>query len=160
MTVPRNVASKAVRDLAAYIIAEFAPRPVETLKLQKLLYYCQGWSLAYFHKPLFDDRIEAWKHGPVLPGVYQLHKYEAAVSDWPHGSALDITDEGQIIADAVISSYGERSGWALRELTHEEGPWSKAWERAQHGKIREVEIEQSEIESFFVDLAKAARANN
>lgn len=39
---------------------------ISNLKIQKMLYYAQGYSLALFNKPLFDDRIEAWKHGPVV----------------------------------------------------------------------------------------------
>jgi uncharacterized phage-associated protein len=39
------------------------------LKLQKLLYYAQGLHLALYNEPLSKGRIEAWKHGPVVPSV-------------------------------------------------------------------------------------------
>ena len=44
------------------------------LKLQKMLYYQQGFHLAYFGTPLFDDEIEAWMYGPVVPSVYNHYK--------------------------------------------------------------------------------------
>ena len=40
------------------------------LRLQKLLYYAQGWHLAAFGRALFAGHIEAWKHGPVVQEVY------------------------------------------------------------------------------------------
>src|ERR1700691_5661883 len=41
------------------------------LKVQKLVYYAQGWALAYFDKPFFDEAMEAWVHGPVTPTVWE-----------------------------------------------------------------------------------------
>ena len=42
---------------------------ISNLKLQKLLYYAQGTFLAVTGFPLFDDAIEAWTHGPVVPAA-------------------------------------------------------------------------------------------
>lgn len=39
-------------------------------KLQKLLYYCQAWHYTIFNEVLFDERIEAWAHGPVVPSQF------------------------------------------------------------------------------------------
>jgi uncharacterized phage-associated protein len=47
---------------------------LSNLKLQKLLYYAQGHYLATAGQPLFDDRIQAWSHGPVVPTVYHEYK--------------------------------------------------------------------------------------
>ena len=33
---------------------------ISNLKMQKMLYYAQGWHFAHFNTPLFDDEIEAW----------------------------------------------------------------------------------------------------
>ncbi|GHU69931.1 hypothetical protein FACS1894184_14690 [Clostridia bacterium] len=41
------------------------------LRLQKLLFFAQGWSLVIRGVPLFDDPIEAWQYGPVVPTVYR-----------------------------------------------------------------------------------------
>lgn len=49
-------------------------RPVSNLKLQKLLYYAQAWHLAIFKQPLFNDEIEAWVHGPVVPEVFRAYR--------------------------------------------------------------------------------------
>ena len=44
---------------------------MSNLKLQKMLYYEQGFHLAAFDTPLFDENIEAWMFGPVVPEVYE-----------------------------------------------------------------------------------------
>ena len=49
-------------EVARYIIRFFqeAGDPVTNLKLQKLLYYVQGWHLALKGQPAFPERLEAW----------------------------------------------------------------------------------------------------
>ncbi|WP_208932366.1 Panacea domain-containing protein [[Haemophilus] ducreyi] len=43
---------------------------ISNLKIQKLVYYAQGFSLAINNKPLFSEKIQAWTHGPVTPELY------------------------------------------------------------------------------------------
>jgi len=60
-------------EVADYIIRKF---PVDNLTLQKLLYYSQATHLVMRdRKPLFDDEIEAWDIGPVVPSVYNKYKH-------------------------------------------------------------------------------------
>ena len=57
-------------DVAQYFLAkadEDAGDLMSNLKLQKLVYYAQGFALVLLEKPLFPERIEAWIHGPVVP---------------------------------------------------------------------------------------------
>ena len=44
------------------------------LKLQKLVYYAQAWSLAVRGEPIFEEHIEAWTHGPVSPDLYRIYR--------------------------------------------------------------------------------------
>ena len=44
------------------------------MKLQKLVYYCQAWSLVWDDMPLFESRIEAWANGPVVLDLYYRHR--------------------------------------------------------------------------------------
>ena len=44
------------------------------LRLQKLLYFAQGWYLSRYGKPLFQDEIEARKYGPVVPKIYETYR--------------------------------------------------------------------------------------
>lgn len=47
---------------------------ITPLGLQKLLYFCQGCSLAIGSDPLFPEDCEAWPHGPVYKEIYHLFK--------------------------------------------------------------------------------------
>ena len=48
--------------------------PISPLKLQKLLYYCQGFNLGAYDQPLFKENIEAWEHGPVVVSVWRAYR--------------------------------------------------------------------------------------
>ena len=68
--------------LSAQDVADFFILPaleddgelITNLKLQKLLYYAQGYSLAILDRPIFPEKIEHWTHGPVVHEIY--HKYK------------------------------------------------------------------------------------
>ena len=61
--------------VAEYILFKYGP--MSHLKLQKLLYFVQGYHLAYFGKPLFEDDFEAWVHGPVSRKLFEKHRAES-----------------------------------------------------------------------------------
>ena len=66
-----------VTQIANQLLLYSADRGKElmtNMKLQKMLYYQQGFHLAYFGTPLFDDDFEAWMYGPVIPSVYEKYK--------------------------------------------------------------------------------------
>lgn len=100
--------------VAAYI-RQVKP-DVGRVQLQKLLYYVQGWSLAWTGQRLFADDLQAWDLGPVVPAVY---REEPAVDE-------PITANQRAIIEAVVHRYGGHSGKALIQQTHEEQPWRDA----------------------------------
>lgn len=57
-----------VFDVAEYILQKLGE--VTTMKLQKLVYYCQAWSLVWDEQPLFEDDFQAWANGPVCPALF------------------------------------------------------------------------------------------
>ena len=61
-----------ITTLAGYVLKNYGP--MSHLKLQKLLFYCQAYHLAYFKEPLFDEDFEAWVHGPVCRIIYDSLK--------------------------------------------------------------------------------------
>jgi uncharacterized phage-associated protein len=119
-----GVAVSSVDDVAAAFIARLGP--VDAMKLQKLLYYAQGWHLAITGQPLFTDPIQAWRDGPVVPGVYSGHRGRRKVSSWPSGNPAALDKDSIQLLDLVCASYGELSGDDLSKLTHSEDPWLQA----------------------------------
>ena len=95
------------------------------LKLQKLVYYAQGFSLALNDKPLFKEQVVAWEHGPVVPELYRTFKSfgasQVTIDDELAEGALS-EDELDLIAE-VNKVYGQFSAWKLRDMTHNESPW-------------------------------------
>jgi uncharacterized phage-associated protein len=123
-------------DVAKYLLSmqdDDAGESITTLKLQKLLYYCQGFHLALFDEPLFDDRIEAWDHGPVVPSVY--HEFKGYGRETLPIQLFDVdaslTHDQRELIDEVYTVYGQFSAWKLRNMTHDEMPWKKTFEEGQ-----------------------------
>ena len=142
--------TNAALNVSAYIFKRLRKLgPVESIKLQKLLYYCNAWSLAGRGYPLFQDEIQAWKHGPVIASIYPLHRGEIDLDRWPHGSPHDLSNDDQQLIDDIIDTYGGLSGWRLRNLTHQEAPWVDAWSKARQGEVLRVPIDHDVIRDFY-----------
>lgn len=112
-------------DAAEYILEQF-DTPLSTMKLQKLLYFAQGWALAMVNRRLAATTFEAWKWGPVSHELYAHHRYRYGIDCLPGGDASKVTGNNKVILDAVIDNYGGLSGMQLGDLTHQPGtPWTK-----------------------------------
>ncbi len=126
------------KDVADYFLAnvdEEAGDNITNLKIQKLIYYAQGFHLALNDgKPLFQERIKAWGHGPVVPELYHEFKVSGS-APLPKPADFDPSkydEPTRFILDEVWRVYGQFSPWRLREMTHEEPPWK---ETATNGVI-------------------------
>ena len=106
------------------IMSESDADLISNLKLQKLLYYAKGCFLAYFDRPLFNEPIVAWEHGPVVESVYQEYKSNRAngiVFDDYFNSEFD--NEEESLLEEVYNTFAKYSAWGLRNMTHQETPW-------------------------------------
>jgi len=113
-----------VHDVAAAVVGRLGE--MTAMKLEKLVYYCQGWHLAVHGTPLFDEPIEAWREGPVVPALYRRHKGRLRVADWPSGRPERLDDDARSSIDWVVAKYGNFSAVELSEMTHHELPWRAA----------------------------------
>lgn len=100
---------------------------LDNLKLQKLLFLAHSRTLSEFDVPLVVERIEAWRHGPVVQTVYREFRefderpidLELAVDGpWDHLPSPFVG-----VLEDTWDRFGAFSGWRLRDLTHEVGPW-------------------------------------
>jgi uncharacterized phage-associated protein len=130
MGASREVTMPGVLDVASYILklakedAQEGEYDITPMKLQKLIYYCQGFSLALLDAPLFPEPIEAWKHGPACPVLYNQLKH---IGSLPVSIIKDnepsLGQEERKIIKWVYGYYGQYSASKLRNMTHEESPW-------------------------------------
>lgn len=95
------------------------------MKLQKMLYYQQGYHLALFNTPLFDDEIEAWMYGPVVPCVYEEYKINGNNIIYPNREPIQLKNEEEALFEEVFRIYDIYSATGLMNLTHSEVPWRK-----------------------------------
>lgn len=96
---------------------------ISNLKLQKMMYYQQGFHLAYFETPLFDEDIIAWQYGPVVPSVYQEYKSFESNSISTSKEGISLSDDEEELFNNVYEEYNQFSAVALMKMTHEESPW-------------------------------------
>ena len=134
-------------DVARYFLAQSDPDAGDTisnLKLQKLLYYAQGVTLALTGNPLFPEAIEAWQHGPVVPSVYRKYKDSGAGPVKLDGGVdFDQFDENtREILNDVYQVYCQFSAWKLRNMTHDEPPWANT--------PQSTEISHAQLTDFFM----------
>lgn len=115
-------------QLAKYIVsfAQSKGEPITNLKLQKLLYYAQGWHLAFFGSTLFDESIQAWVHGPVVPSVYAHFKGYGYNPIPVHPRAIVLTKELENFLSELLLTYLRFDAFSLEKMTHEEKPWQEA----------------------------------
>jgi uncharacterized phage-associated protein len=114
-----------VFDVARYILDKIGP--VSAMKLQKLVYYAQAWSLVWDDRPLFGEEIQAWANGPVVRDLYNVHRGQFEVH--PHqitGNPAALDDAAKETIDIMLESYGNRSAQWLSDQTHAEVPWQQA----------------------------------
>lgn len=114
-----------VFDVAKYILEQKGP--MSTMKLQKLCYYAQAWSLVWDDKPLFDEEFEAWANGPVCKELFfkTKGKYSVSAAD-ETGGIGNLTDNEKDTINQVLKHYGDHNAQWLSQLTHMEDPWNEA----------------------------------
>jgi uncharacterized phage-associated protein len=145
--------------LSEFIVFKFGP--MSHLKLQKLLYYVQGYHLAYFETPLFNEDFEAWVHGPVCREVFNKVKEHSLLyndlqfilesGDTPPDKKISeqlSADQLDLIND-VLTEYKDLTGLELENLTHQESPWLEARDGYDIGERCSQTISKQTMQEYF-----------
>lgn len=141
----------SVHDVVAYVLEKRGEMTV--MKLQKLVYYAQAWSLVWDERPLFDDRIEAWANGPVAPELYAQHRGQFKVKPpWVRGDVDELDDSGRETIDAVLDFYGDKTSQWLSDLSHIEAPWRDARVGLMPGERGNREISHAVMAEYYSSL--------
>lgn len=142
----------SVFDVTKYIIEKRGP--ISAMKLQKLVYYAQAWSLVWDENPLFNEEIEAWISGPVVPPLFREHKgkYLIQDSDLTQGSSANLGDSQRQMVDAVLEYYGDKNSQWLSDLTHMEEPWKEARKGLAPDERGSQEITLASMQEYYSSL--------
>jgi len=112
-------------DVADYILEQHGT--MSAMKLQKLVYYAQAWHLVWEDKPLFDEEIQAWANGPVVPALYKIHNGSFSLEpNFFKGEPSRIPAQGKDVVNRILKFYGDKDAQWLSDLTHMEEPWKRA----------------------------------
>jgi len=151
-----------VNDLISW--ADRRDLTVTPLQAHKLVYLAYGEILAETGQQLFEEPIEAWKFGPVVPDLYHaLKRYGSGPITEPlpkrgtHIRMIDRlrparTQDDDVAAKLhdVWNRYAHLPGEELVRLTHLPGtPWHLVWNRMGGRERLGAKIPDSLIYAFF-----------
>ncbi|MDV3166677.1 MAG: DUF4065 domain-containing protein ['Waltheria sp.' little leaf phytoplasma] len=139
-----------VFDIAQFFITK--EKKINKMKIQALLYYAQGYSLAKYNQVLFEEPIEAWPYGPIISAVYaetlkqefQKQAYFDFSSRMTHAS---FTAEQKALLEQVFYDLGRLSANQLQEQIKQEDPWRNAYNA--HKLYAACEINPIILRQFF-----------
>ena len=113
---------------------------------------------------MFQEGIEAWDFGPVVPAVYKQYKMYAS-ADIPtmesyisfdgddiwkskriRFNKINIKDEDKILINKVVDKFSEYSATDLVTLTQHQAPWIDSF---SSGKNNEISLDA--IKEYFGD---------
>jgi uncharacterized phage-associated protein len=167
--------------VANYLLerAKSEGKSLDQMKIQKLVYYANGWHLALKGTPLIDEEVEAWRYGPVIPslrdsfrywgdqpiqapasylvprlGTNVLEEIEEVVPAIDPGHSSD-SEFARALLDKIWQVYGKYTGIQLSNMTHEPGsPWERVYRQYNGAIPRGKDIPEDTIRDYFAGLAK------
>jgi uncharacterized phage-associated protein len=145
-------ALEIAKTLTTFVHPEYGDF-LSNLKIQKLLYYAQGFNLALNGVPLFEEKIVAWQYGPVVEEVYQeLKNYNGLIPQFDDQDDSYLTEIEIELLKEVYDVYGQFSATKLVEMTHNEMPWKTTAIRA--------EISHKKLKQHFLTLVQDEQTEN
>ena len=144
---------------------------ITPMKLLKLVYIAYGWNLVINRQKLFEEKIKAWEHGPVVPELYFEFKnygkksiskgdydaeftYDESTGEMQMGLVPMVGDKDKDkktlkVLESVWKKYGSWDGLELSNLTHKEGgAWELAYKKGKNTPLEDSEIMKRSIEGI------------
>ena len=123
---------------------------ITPLKLQKILYYSQGYFLAINNKELFPEEFQAWAHGPVNEEIYEEYKqYGYQCIPEPTTVIKQLPKEIVDFLNDIWETFGIYDGKYLEEQTHKEEPWVLARKGYEPGARCNNIITKDSMRNYF-----------
>lgn len=142
-----------VFNAAKYILEQCGP--LSTMKLQKLCYYSQAWSLVWDDDELFPEDFQAWANGPVCRELYDSHAGEYKISAMHIPSRKmdgELTENQKDTINRVLDFYGSKDAQWLSTLTHMEAPWKDTREGYAPGARCDRVISKASMAEYYGSL--------
>ena len=145
-------------QIARYLVASAHQKgtALTNMEVSKLLYYTQGWFLALYGQPLFQEKIRAWKQGPVVASVHGHFEHYGRHPINPSEEAHDISEPVRLHLERIVETFGKASASHLKAMTIAEQPWIKAREGYPPHESSDTEILVKDMREYFLDLIRGA----
>ena len=143
------------------------PDPMTPLRLEKILFEAQAWSLVKLGKVLFEDDIEAWGLGPVVPYVYERFKgTRDAIRKTSKGYSSSVFTRDQMMLMVNVANYvSNMSTDYMIDRTHAAGsPWEAVYNAKKRNKIpldlireyyEKLDLKEFDVKKAFGSLKEA-----
>ncbi len=148
-----------VKQLAAYIQKkhiEDKQKPISAIKMQKSLYFLFAYWGAVVRKSsrfpwaveedysiyddyLFDEAIEAWVYGPVVPEVYRSF---SNISDFYNDKLFDELEKIKDFIDGLLKDLFDVSDFTLVEISHNDFAWKNNFNNKSEYHNNEINKEE------------------
>ncbi len=150
-------------NVSLYILQK--EKEVDTLSLQKLLYFCSGFSKVFPNvKDLILDCSESWKYGPVYREIYEAFSYygydKIDFDELVKDRDINLSLEEKKYIDAIIEAFGFYSGSILREMTHMTDPWIESRKGLDDDAFSNRIIDNGSIEKYFKKVCEEYKISN
>jgi uncharacterized phage-associated protein len=126
------------------------------LRLQKLLYYCQGWALGLLDRPLFRQPLEAWTRGPVVAEVYERFKGKRdGITPEQAGELTRGLSASEVsLVEMVWREYAGYKPSQLIAMTHAEPAWREARGDLASDVYSSTALSHNTMANYFRELAR------
>jgi uncharacterized phage-associated protein len=144
--MPEQLTCFDVADYFLSLVNKESGDSISNFKLQKLVYYAQGFHLALFGKSLFNESIEAGQNGPTIPALFDKYKvYENKPINSPETiDSLKYSESTKELLETIFREYGQLSPGKLREMIYGEIPWINGFKK--ENKI----VSNDDLKKYFM----------
>lgn len=152
-------------DVANYLVERWGRRyPATIHRLNRLVYLAQAEAIAKTGEPLFEDRIEAWQCGPVVPAVSHAFGGQGDAAITEPIEHVEVEPDVARLIDSVAEKYGPLSAFDLVSLVRRPGgAWARVYAPGREAKITSdaikasADADASKPEPFSATLDAVAR---
>ena len=150
-----------VLDISVYIInyCNKSYYYISNIKLQQILYFTQVAFLVIYNKECFQEEIEAWDFGPVIPTIYErfckygnlniptIEEYiDKSRGIW-HAVTKEfdvniISESDRELINQMVNECSGYSASELVEITHRQSPWINAYIKGFNNVISKEDISE------------------
>ena len=116
-----------------------------------MLYLAQGYSYAFYDRPLFKDEIEGWVHGPVVRSVYNIFKEYQYNSIDTNFQIENIDKEAEDVLNYIINKFSKYDAKYLEKLSHEQEPWIESRTGLDPDERSDKTISKESISNYFIN---------